>query len=104
MAAIVTARARSVWIGMGLIATTAILAACDAPVSERRAYETCSERARLAQGPGGRVGVGVGSGGLSSDLNVTITSDFLRGRDPQIVYDTCFRDLTGAGPTRPLIL
>ena len=26
------------------------------------------------------------------------------GRDPQVVYDNCFRQLTGAGPTRPLIL
>jgi hypothetical protein len=73
-------------------------------MSPGRAYETCSERARNAAGPTGRVGLGVGSDGAVGDLDLTITSDFVRGRDPYIVYDTCFRQLTGAGPTRPLVL
>lgn len=80
------------------------LAACDTPVSPERAYEQCSERARLAERPRGSVGLGAGSGGAAADLDLTVTSDFLRGRDPYVVYDTCFRNLTGAGPTRPLIL
>lgn len=81
------------------------LAGCDTTVSPERAYEQCSERARLAAGPRGSVGIGVGSGGRAvGGLDVTISSDFLAGRDPYIVYDNCFRRLTGAGPTRPLVL
>ena len=82
-----------------------LLAACDTTVSPERAYEQCSERARLTAHPRGSVGVGVGSGGSAvGSFDVTITSDFIAGRDPYVVYDTCFRNLTGAGPTRPLIL
>ena len=82
-----------------------VLTACDTTISPDRAYEQCSERARLAERPRGSVAAGVGSGGrVLSDLDVTVTSDFLTGRDPYVVYDTCFRNLTGAGPTRPLIL
>jgi hypothetical protein len=82
-----------------------MLAACDTTMSPERAYEQCSERARLADRPRGSVGMGVGFGGnFVGDLDVTITSDFLTGSDPYVVYDTCFRNLTGAGPTRPLIL
>lgn len=89
---------------IGVLALPLCLAACDTPVSAERAYEQCSERARLAERPRGSVGFGVGSGGPAGGLDVTVTSDFLRGRDPYVVYDTCFRNLTGAGPTRPLIL
>jgi hypothetical protein len=82
-----------------------ILTACARTMSPERAYEECAERAWLAERPRGSVGMGVGSGGNPvGDLDVTITSDFLAGRDPYVVYDTCFRNLTGAGPTRPLIL
>jgi hypothetical protein len=88
---------------IGALALSA-LAACDATVSAERAYEQCSERARLAAQPRGSIGVGVGSEGPSAGASLTITSDFIAGRDPQLVYDNCFRQLTGAGPTRPLIL
>ena len=86
------------------VATLSTLAACGRTVSAERAFEQCTERARLAERPRGRIGVGVGSDGVASDFDLTITSDFLTGRDPYIVYDTCFRNLTGAGPTRPLSL
>ena len=81
------------------------LAACDVPVSPERAYEQCSERARLAAAPRGSIGLGVTSDGRTTGgLSVAVSNDFLQGRDPQTVYDSCFRRLTGAGPTRPLIL
>jgi hypothetical protein len=38
------------------------------------------------------------------DVDLTISSDFLTGRDPYLIYEQCFRRMTGAGPTRPLIL
>lgn len=87
-------------LGAALIA----LAGCGQSLSPEQAYERCSERARLAVAPRGSIGVGVGSGGPSASLGVTITNDFIQGRDPYLVYDTCFREFTGAGPTRPLIL
>ncbi|QBX99637.1 hypothetical protein E2K80_01950 [Rhodophyticola sp. CCM32] len=73
-------------------------------MSAARAYETCTDRARAATGPTGSIGVGVGSGGASTNIEIGISTDYLAGRDPQLVYDRCFRQLTGAGPTRPLIL
>lgn len=84
-------------------AVLAGLAACG-PMSASRAYDICSERARLAAHPRGMVGVGVGSGGPTATGSITISSDYLRGRDPYLVYDACFRQHTGAGPTRPLSL
>ena len=57
------------------------LTACG-PMSASRAYEICSERARLAAHPRGTVGVGVGSGGASATGSITITSDYIQGRDP----------------------
>jgi hypothetical protein len=93
---------RAVLVALALPLT---LAACDNTVSPERAYADCSERARLAERPRGTVGLGVGSGGRAvSSFDVTVTGDFLAGRDPYVVYDQCFRRLTGAGPTRPLIL
>ena len=64
----------------------------------------CEERARAAQGPTGEVGIGVGSGGVSSNVEIGVTSDFIRGRDPFVVYEECVRQKTGQGPIRPLEL
>jgi hypothetical protein len=80
-----------------------LLVACG-PVSEKNAYAQCTERARLAVQPRGEIGVGYGTSGAAARGSVTISSDFIAGRDPQVVYDNCFRQLTGVGPTRPLIL
>jgi ABC-type amino acid transport substrate-binding protein len=87
-----------------LVALMLPLAAACGPVSEELAYEQCTERAMLAAQPRGEIGIGVGSDGPAARGSVTISSDFIAGRDPQLVYENCFRNLTGAGPTRPLIL
>lgn len=80
------------------------LAACG-PVSPERAADMCEERANAATGPTGEVGIGVNnSGDVKSKLEIGITSDFLQGRDPYEVYDTCVRKKTGQGPIRPLVL
>jgi hypothetical protein len=80
-----------------------ILAACG-PMSPERAADVCEDRARAAQGPTAEIGIGVGSGGTSGSVEVGVTSDYLRGRDPYVVYDECVRQKTGQGPIRPLDL
>lgn len=80
------------------------LAACG-PMSPERAADYCEDRARSALGPTGEVGIGVSSnnGGFGS-VEIGVTSDYLQGRDPQVVYESCVRQKTGQGPVRPLDL
>lgn len=87
-----------------LIITATGIAACG-PISPEKAAERCEERARAAMGPTGEIGVGVSSHeGPKTRLKVEVTTDYLRGRDPFEVYDTCVRNLTGQGPVRPVDL
>lgn len=80
------------------------LAACG-PVSPERAALMCEERARAATGPTGEVGIGINNKGETrSRVEVGVTSDYIRGRDPYVVYEECVRQKTGQGPIRPLIL
>ncbi len=86
------------------IAVLLAAAACG-PISPERAADICEERARAAAGPTGEVAVGVNSDGkVRSSLSIGVTSDYLQGRDPYQVYDSCVRQKTGQGPIRPLIL
>lgn len=80
-----------------------ILAACG-PMSADRAADLCEDRARAARGPTGELGIGIGSEGTSGKVEIGVTSDFLQGRDPYEVYDSCVRQKTGQGPIRPLEL
>lgn len=79
------------------------VAACEAaPVSPEKAAEICEERARAAQGPTGNVTVGVNSNsGRYVSGEIGLTADYLRGRDPMVVYERCVIDLTGLDPIRP---
>lgn len=80
------------------------LAACG-PVSGIEAADRCEERARNAVGPTGEARLGVNSEkGVVGGVELTVTSDFVAGRDPQIVYENCVFQLTGEGPVRPLKL
>lgn len=86
------------------------LSACG-PMSPERAADLCEERARAATGPTGEIGVGVGTinGALnrtvtSSRVEIGVTSDYIQGRDPYVVYDECVREKSGQGPIRPLNL
>lgn len=86
------------------MAVLSVLSACG-PISPERAAEICEDRARAAAGPTGEVGIGINSdGNVSPRLEIGITSDYLRGRDPQAVYETCVRQKTGQPPIRPLDL
>ncbi|MDJ1007677.1 MAG: hypothetical protein QNJ13_07595 [Paracoccaceae bacterium] len=84
-----------------------LLAACG-PISPEEAANRCEDRARNAAGPTGEATLGVGSSGGDVDviagLELTVTGDFIAGRDPQTVYENCVFNLTGQGPVRPLRL
>ena len=82
----------------------AALAACG-PVDPEMVQRRCEERARQAQGPSGRVTVGVNSeSGPYVSGEIGITADAIAGRDPIEVYEECVFARTGALPTRPPVL
>ena len=79
-----------------------LLAACG-PVSVQQAERECFERARLAQQPRGTVRVGATSTGKAAGgLDLTVSSDYLLGKDPSAVFETCVMAKSGQVPTRPL--
>jgi hypothetical protein len=85
-----------------VLALALLLAACG-PMSVAEAERQCFERARLAQQPRGEVGFGVDSEGRAAgNVAVTITSDYILGRDPSAVYETCVMSKSGEPPSRPL--
>ncbi len=72
-------------------------------MSLAEAERQCFERARLAQQPRGEVTVGLGSGGQkSAGVELNVSSDYLMGRDPSAVYDSCVMQKAGEPPSRPL--
>lgn len=80
-----------------------LLAACG-PVSPELAARQCEERARAASGPVREIGIGVGNRGVDGYVELGVTSDYLQGRDPREVYETCVFEKTGQGPVRPPVL
>jgi len=86
-----------------VLLSVTMLAACG-PVSPERAADMCEDRARAATGPTGEVGIGVGSNGGSGSIEIGITSDYIQGRNPYEVYESCVRQKSGQGPIRPLEL
>ncbi len=101
-----TARAlpSSLWIGrVGTALALLALAACG-PVPVLQAEKECLEQARLAAAPRGKVWVGGNSDGrVNGGAEITISSDFLLGRDPSQVFDACVIRRSGQHPTRPYI-
>jgi len=83
-----------------LLVTVALLPSCG-PIPRVDAEKLCIDQARLAQHPRGEVGLGAGSGGLGGHFEMTVTSDYLLGRDPDAVYASCVHDRSGQQPTRP---
>lgn len=84
-----------------------LLSACG-PVSPEAAARMCEDRARLAERPRGEIFTGIsgGTGGTRPIFGgeVSISSDWIQGRDPHQLYETCVREKTGQGPIRPLNL
>lgn len=78
------------------------LCACG-PMSVETAERECFERARLASQPRGMVSIGAGSSGqMAGGLDLSISSDWVQGRDPAAVYETCVVSKSGEAPRRPL--
>lgn len=78
------------------------LVACG-PIPVHQAEQQCFERARLAQQPRGEIGVGMDSDGSAlGNFKISVSSDYLMGRDPAAVYDICVQQKSGQAPTRPL--
>lgn len=80
-----------------------VLAACQqGPMDPLEAARLCEDRARAARGPTGEVAVGASSSdGPFAGVGITLSSDYIRGRDPFEVYRTCVVERTGAEPVRP---
>ncbi|MBL9064365.1 hypothetical protein [Tabrizicola sp.] len=80
------------------------LSACG-PMSMAEAERQCFERARLAQKPRGEISVGATSDGRrGAAVELEITSDYLLGKDPSAVYESCVMSKTGQAPSRPLYM
>jgi hypothetical protein len=88
---------------MHRMAPVALLAACAvAPIPVDRAERECLQSARLATGPRGNLAIGTTTDGPRAVLDVTVTSDYLAGRDPAQVFAACVQRRARMPPTRPL--
>lgn len=74
------------------------------PIPVQQAERQCLERARQARAPTGSVGIGIGSSGrVASNIEINVSSDFIMGRDPSAVFETCVMQKSGQAPTRSLM-
>jgi len=82
------------------------MAACELPPPDPAlTADRCEERARAAQGPTGEISFGANSNeGNFAEASVGVSSDFLRGDDPALVYERCVFQRTGELPIRPPVL
>jgi len=89
--------------------SAASLTACSdpKPISVEQAMAQCTERARAAVKPDVSVGVGIGIGHkvrTGVGIGIGMSSDYLKGTDPNEVYETCVVAKSGVKPTAPLEL
>ena len=81
-----------------LTAAGALLSACTPrQYSYVEARALCQDKADAAAGPQGNVAVGVGTGGTSFSGGISFSDSYLRGDDPQIVFDKCMNNLMASG-------
>lgn len=81
------------------------LAACG-PIPVDEAERLCLEQAQGSVRPRGKVSIGVASDGHRirpvSGVELSVSSDWIAGRDPSAVFDRCVMNRAGRMPTRPL--
>lgn len=81
------------------------VAACG-PVPVDQAERICVQDARAATGPHGQIAMGVASDGSSirpvTRIEMSVSSDYVMGRDPSDVFARCVMRRSGQMPTRPL--
>lgn len=87
------------------IALAAGLSACG-PIPVQQAERNCLDTARAATGPRGEIAMGIGSDGHSvrpmGRIELSVSSDYVMGRDPSDVFTRCVVRQSGQMPTRPL--
>ncbi len=75
-----------------------VLSACTLPqMTFPEAVAYCQDKADAAAGPQGAVGIGVGTGGTNASFSISVSDSFLRGDDPEVVYETCMNELSQNG-------
>lgn len=91
--------------GLALLCLAPLLLVACGPMTMAEAERQCFERARLAKQPRGEVSVGADTRGRThAGIEVNLSSDFLLGKDPVAVYDSCVMQKTGEPPSRPLYM
>ncbi|PTX51038.1 hypothetical protein IQ03_01754 [Gemmobacter caeni] len=79
----------------------ALLAACG-PVSREAAERSCFRQAQLAAKPRGEIAMGATSDGPVARMEIEVSSDYLAGRDPAQLYESCVYRQSGQLPSQPL--
>lgn len=92
------------WLAIGGLIPLALAACGPLPLAD--AERLCQGDARDAISPRGEVAIGVGSSGNGlkplGRFEVSVSSDYLMGRDPAEVYASCVQRRSGLPPSRPL--
>lgn len=70
------------------------LAACG-PVSLQQAERECWQRAYEAERPRGSVALGASNHGGYAGIEIGVSSDYLAGRDPAQVFQSCVYNRSG---------
>ena len=83
------------------IAAMFALSACGG-MSVERAESTCVEDAKAARGPTGTLAVGTTSEGPRAKADITISTDWVSGRDPEEAYASCVLRRSGKAPVTML--
>lgn len=85
-----------------MLAACAAACAPSGPLPLDQAERRCLREARAAAGPRGVAEARLGPGVSLFGVGVVVSSDWLQGRDPAEVFDTCVHRLAGVAPSRPL--
>lgn len=93
--------ARAIFVGL-----LPVVAACG-PVPVDQAERSCLRDAEMAERPRGSIAMSVGSGsggtrGFGS-VELEISGDYIRGRDPSDVFNRCVQRRSGQMPERALV-